>query len=332
MKQFCICFLLLSFFPSFLSAREHVSDADYWKVRYLSVSYPLKEVRVTSPYGYRKDPFTGEKRHHSGLDLKADYEEAFAMFDGSVEATGRDDRSGIFVTLRHGDYTVSYCHLSKVFVSRGDTILAGDAVGITGSTGRSKAPHLHLTCMNDGKYTNPMSLIKFIRNTREECIRNLSEAPARPATKEDFFLRYGRSAMEQQVLYGIPASVTLAQMAYESGWGQSTLAVEGNNFFGVKCSAQWLREKKPFSRHDDDKPKEKFCNYASVDESIRHHSEVLMGDRYNRCRRYGPTDYHNWLVAIKACGYASAPDYVKKLEKIIRQFKLFRYDQLALTL
>lgn len=55
-----------------------------------------------------------------------------------------------------------------------------------------------------------------------------------------------------------------------------------------------------------------------------------MGRRYRRCHRYEPTDYHNWLVAIKAAGYATNPDYVRKLENIIKRHKLYLYDRQAL--
>ena len=150
------------------------------------------------------------------------------------------------------------------------------------------------------------------------------------AQKVAFFEKYAPIAMEQQQKYGIPASVTLAQMYIESAGGTSRLAVEGNNYFGIKCSRDWLAAGKPYSLHNDDKPNEKFCNYSSVDESIEHHSRLLMGDRYKRCRRYDSTDYHNWLVAIKACGYATAPDYVKKLEGMIKQYKLYLFDRIAL--
>ena len=66
-------------------------------------------------------------------------------------------------------------------------------------------------------------------------------------------------------------------MYLESAGGTSNLAVTGNNYFGIKCSSQWLAEGKPYSLHHDDKPNEKFCNYASVQESIEHHSQFLMG-------------------------------------------------------
>ena len=80
------------------------------------VAYPLKHIQVTSPFGYRHDPFTGKKRMHNGLDLHARSDKVFAMLHGIVHKVGYDKCFGIFVTLRHGDITVSYCHLSKVTV------------------------------------------------------------------------------------------------------------------------------------------------------------------------------------------------------------------------
>lgn len=327
------------------SAKPGPSGRDYWIERYLSVSYPLKSVKVSSHFGKRKDPFTGEVSHHSGLDLQAHYEEVFSMFDGIVENVGSDSRSGNYIILRHGEYTVSYCHLSKVTARKGDELIAGDPVGYTGSTGRSTGPHLHITCKYKGETRDPYTLLIYIKDVREEAVNALGGSKGGVRKKggknevvkstvdinqDEFFNKYASAAMEQQQRYGIPASVTLAQMAYESFWGQSTLATAGNNFFGIKCSSEWLAAGKPYSLHNDDKPNEKFCNYASVDESIEHHSRLLMGDRYKRCHRYDSTDYHNWLVAIKACGYATAPDYVKKLEGMIKRYKLYLFDRIAL--
>ena len=327
------------------SAKSGPSGRDYWIERYLSVSYPLKSVKVSSHFGKRKDPFTGEVSHHSGLDLQAHYEEVFSMFDGIVENVGSDSRSGNYIILQHGEYTVSYCHLSKVTARKGDELIAGDPVGYTGSTGRSTGPHLHITCKYKGETRDPYTLLIYIKDVREEAVNALGGSKGGVSKKggkkqvakraveinqDEFFNKYASAAMEQQQRYGIPASVTLAQMAYESFYGQSALATAGNNYFGIKCSREWLAAGKPYSLHNDDKPNEKFCNYASVDESIEHHSRLLMGDRYKRCHRYDSTDYHNWLVAIKACGYATAPDYVKKLEGMIKRYKLYLFDRIAL--
>ena len=105
--------------------------------RYKSVSYPLRQIRITSLYGYRKDPFTGKRKFHNGMDLHARNAEVFSMMAGEVIKTGEDKLSGKYVTLRHGSITVSYCHLSRILAYKGQAVRAGDAVGITGSTGRS---------------------------------------------------------------------------------------------------------------------------------------------------------------------------------------------------
>ena len=129
-----------------------------------SVAYPLKQIQVTSPFGYRRDPFTGKRRMHNGLGLHARGDKVFAMLHGIVHKVGYDKRSGIFVTLRHGDITISYCHLSKVTVRKGDVVSAGTVVGITGNTGRSTGEHLHITCKLKGKFVDPMGILRFLNH------------------------------------------------------------------------------------------------------------------------------------------------------------------------
>ena len=126
-----------------------------WISSYPSITYPLKSIKVTSPYGYRRDPFTGKLSWHNGLDLRAKNEPAYAMMDGIVEKIGYDNRSGNYVTLRHGNFYISYCHLSSIIVRKGEYVYPGIIVGVTGNTGRSTGNHLHLTCKKDGKSINP---------------------------------------------------------------------------------------------------------------------------------------------------------------------------------
>ena len=139
------------------------SKQKQWISGYPSITYPLKSIKVTSPYGYRRDPITGKQSWHNGLDLRAKNEPAYAMMDGIVEKVGYDNRSGNYVTLKHGNYHVSYCHLSSVIVGKGERVFSGTIVGVTGNTGRSTGCHLHLTCKKDGKSVNPISLIKLMR-------------------------------------------------------------------------------------------------------------------------------------------------------------------------
>ena len=141
------------------------SKQKQWISSYPSITYPLKSIKVTSPYGYRRDPFTGKLSWHNGLDLRAKNEPAYAMMDGIVEKVGYDNRSGNYVTLRHGNYHVCYCHLSSIIVRKGESVYPGIIVGVTGNTGRSTGSHLHLTCKKDGKSFNPTILLNLIEKS-----------------------------------------------------------------------------------------------------------------------------------------------------------------------
>ena len=153
-----------------LGNKEKSIDKEKWLERYMSVSLPLKRIKVTSPFGMRKDPFTGKLRMHNGIDLHARNDEVYAMFPGVVKKVGYDKRSGNYVTLQHGDYTVSYCHLSKVTLDKGTRIHAHDAVGVTVNTGRSTGEHLHITCKRNGKYINPQILFQYITDLHNELV------------------------------------------------------------------------------------------------------------------------------------------------------------------
>lgn len=146
-----------------------------WTQRYLSVSLPLRKLKVTSPYGFRIDPFTGKKRFHGGIDLYARGEKVMAMMAGIVVKVGQDNASGKYVVLRHGNYQVSYCHLSRILVETGRKVRPAEPVGITGSTGRSTGEHLHITCKLNGKSIDPRILFRHIKNIKDECVRALRD-------------------------------------------------------------------------------------------------------------------------------------------------------------
>ena len=145
-----------------------------WVERYLSVCYPLRRIKINSEYGYRKDPFTGKRKFHNGIDLHARDEQVLAMMEGVVVKVGQDKTSGKYVILRHGRYTVSYCHLSRICTVKGATVRARDVVGITGSTGRSTGEHLHITCKIGGRNVNPLLVFNHIKAMQEECVAALA--------------------------------------------------------------------------------------------------------------------------------------------------------------
>ena len=136
----------------------------------LTMVSPLRTLVVTSPYGYRTDPFTRKRAFHSGIDLRANYEPAYAITYGEVIHVGYDNRSGLFVTLRHGSITLSYCHLSQSLVTKGTHVRPGTPIAITGNSGsRSTGPHLHLTLKDTkkGRAIDPSILLRLINLSSE---------------------------------------------------------------------------------------------------------------------------------------------------------------------
>lgn len=143
-------------------------------------------------------------------------------------------------------------------------------------------------------------------------------------SKKEFFERYARYAQEQMVKYGIPASVTLAQAAIESGYGNSTLA-QNNAFFGVKAPSGWRGK---YILLNDDRPNEKFCTYGDAAASFEHHSLLLMRNKsYNKCWELSSDDSAGWAAAIKNGGYATDPQYAEKITDVIKKYGLDKYDK-----
>ena len=126
------------------------------------ISPPLKNIRIGSGFGMRKHPIYHKRMMHNGIDLSARYENVYSMFPGTVVKVGQDGRSGKFVTVRTGDYTISYCHLSQQLVKEKDFVIAGKNIAISGNTGASTGPHLHITTKKDGKAFDPAILLNFI--------------------------------------------------------------------------------------------------------------------------------------------------------------------------
>ena len=143
------------------------SKQKQWISGYPSITYPLKSIKVTSPYGYRRDPINGRKSMHHGIDLKAHNEYVYSMMDGKVEKVGYDARSGNYIILRHADFTISYCHLSKVHIAPGTPVFAGTIIGKSGSTGRATGEHLHIVTKHKGIIFDPKILFCYIKSTQK---------------------------------------------------------------------------------------------------------------------------------------------------------------------
>ena len=141
---------------------------------FLSVSYPLKNIKINSGFGMRKHPIMHRYCMHNGIDLHARQEDVFSMLPGEVIRVGQDNRSGKFVTVKSESFTISYCHLSRQYVQTGDFVRAGEPIGFSGSTGMSTGEHLHLTTKKDGKAIDPTILLKYICSVKEACLQKLT--------------------------------------------------------------------------------------------------------------------------------------------------------------
>jgi LysM repeat protein len=143
-------------------------------------------------------------------------------------------------------------------------------------------------------------------------------------TKEEYIIKYNALAIKEMNLYGIPASITLAQGLLETDNGNSDLAQIAKNHFGIKCKTEWIGQK---YYKDDDEKGECFRVYDSDDESYRDHSLFLKTrSRYAKLFTYSVTDYKSWAYGLKECGYATNPNYPQLLIKYIESNKLNIYD------
>ena len=144
-------------------------------------------------------------------------------------------------------------------------------------------------------------------------------------TRAEYINKYKALAVEEMDLYGIPASVKLAQALLESDDGNSRLAREGNNHFGIKCKSNWRGET---IAHTDDAPDECFRKYPSVEASYHDHSEFLdQSERYQSLFELDPTDYRGWAKGLQKAGYATNPRYADLLIGIIEDEKLYLLDE-----
>lgn len=152
----------------------------------------------------------------------------------------------------------------------------------------------------------------------------LYAAPKRGALQEAYIERYAQIAIDEMFRSGVPASITLAQGMLESSYGQSELAVRGNNHFGIKCH-DW---KGPRMFYDDDRRGECFRKYKSPELSFQDHSDFLRyRDRYKFLFDLKTTDYKGWAYGLKRAGYATDPKYPHKLIDLIETYDLTRFDQ-----
>lgn len=146
-------------------------------------------------------------------------------------------------------------------------------------------------------------------------------------SKKEYIELWRTAAVQQMIQHQIPASITLAQGILESASGNSILAREGKNHFGIKCH-DWDGKTMYM---DDDQKGECFRVYESAEESYVDHSEFLKNrKRYANLFTLETTDYKAWAKGLKEAGYATNPKYPELLIDLIEDLKLYELDKVGI--
>ena len=150
-----------------------------------------------------------------------------------------------------------------------------------------------------------------------------SERKPTSTTGLSYIDQYKNIAIAEMEKYGIPASIKLAQALLESGNGNSTLARDANNHFGIKCGGTWTG--KSITKSDDN-PNDCFRVYDNPEQSFKDHSQFLLRKRYEKLFNLDKNDYRGWARGLKDAGYATNPRYPELLIDLIERYELYKYD------
>jgi len=112
---------------------------------------------MSSPYGWRDDPFTGKWTFHHGIDIATSHgNPVYATADGTVIQARTDKIGGKTIKIKHMfGYVTIYCHMSKFLVKVGQKVKRGETIGLVGSTGKARGPHVHYEVQLNSKEKNP---------------------------------------------------------------------------------------------------------------------------------------------------------------------------------
>jgi hypothetical protein len=274
--------------PVFVSVRDSLVFGLLSKR--LSVCLPLDFMRMTSSYGQRLDPISRCPSFHDGIDLRCDRARVYAMLPGMVKEVRLGKHGyGNYVVLNHGNMECLYGHLEAVTVRKGDFVYAGTIVGISGNTGKSTGPHLHIRLRKNGKSIDPSVFMACLDDYIKDIQESLVMAQERNNIKEKLTISNLAKALEK---YGVHhPKIVIAQALLETGYFTSRLCVENNNLFGL--------------RRPSDGSYYKFDNW---EESVRAYRDYVQ-------YRYKSGDYYAFLKKI---GYATDAVYLRKIMQIVR--------------
>lgn len=256
----------------------------------VTVCLPLDYMTVNSRYGYRKDPVYRCERFHDGIDLKCNYGNVYAMMPGIVKEVHRGTRGyGNYVILQHGSIECLYGHLSVIAVNENDVVEAGDIVAISGNTGKSTGPHLHLRLRKGGKSIDPQPFVNYLNDYIDDLQDRI--ATLKFGGKPDRELNIENLARVLEQYHVKYPKIVIAQSLLETGYYTSRVCWECKNLFGLRRPSDGSYYK--FDRWED---------------SVKAYRDYVQ-------YKYKGGDYLQFLNRI---GYAEDKSYVLKVRQIAK--------------
>ena len=269
----------------------------------LTICMPLDYLNVTSPYGYRQDPFTKRRTFHDGIDLRFGNGVVYSMLPGKVAAVHHGNTGyGNYVILDHGTMRCLYGHLCEIYAKEGTMVQAGAVVGVVGSSGRSTGPHLHiqlqrLTANNSWTSVDPMPFIEQLNRQVQDFNKRLAEISG----KDSPIYNNVEAAIKELNIENLYAAlkrhgikypkIVLAQAILETGAFRSRVCRENNNLFGLRHSKGY---------------------YA-----FEHWEESVIA--YRDKVQYKHRDNENYYSFLRRIGYSTSKDYVRRVREIVNQ-------------
>lgn len=256
----------------------------------MNVCLPLDFLKLTSAYGYRKDPVSNCTVFHNGIDLQCNNAHVYAMLPGIIKKAHYGNKGyGNYIVLEHGIFECLYGHLSTITVHEGDAVTAGTIVAISGNTGKSTGPHLHIRLRKEGRSVDPGLFVDYLNGY----ITQLQEKMMylRFGTKPDRKLNIENLlAVLQQ--YGVKfPQIVAAQALLETGYFTSRVCLENNNLFGLRCPSNGS-----------------YYTFNSWEESIKAYKDYVQ-------YKYKGGNYYNFPDGIE---YAEDGEYINKVKQIAK--------------
>lgn len=252
------------------------------------VCLPLDFLRKTSGYGTRQDPIYKCTRFHDGIDLRCNMGYVYSMMPGVVKKVVYSGKGyGNHVIISHGDIDCLYGHLHLVTVREGDLIPAGYVVAVSGNTGKSTGPHLHVRLSYRGKSIDPEPFIRYLNRyiaTLQDKIDMLQTGTTGSLTMTNLYRVMERYDIQHK-------QVVMAQALLETGYFTSRVCRENNNLFGLR-------------RPSDGS----YYSFARWEDSVKAYKDYVQ-------YKYQGGDYYDFLTRI---GYAEDREYVMKVRNIAR--------------